>query len=477
MTNSAPVASVDVVASIGARIDRIPSLTRRHYRLIALLTGLFIFDIIDLGSFAYVAPALREEWGLSIDTIGVLTSTAFLGMFFGGLVGGRLADRFGRRPIILFAVTFFSLACLASAFAPGLEFLGVTRFLTGFGLQAATGAILVMASEVFPKPFRGRAMSAVLGFSLIGAPAIALVARVVVPAGQWHWVYIVGSFGIVIALLGVKLLPESSRWLAAHGRYAEADAQVQAYEDEFVRTRRRELPAPVVDAFVPTARNSSIAEIFSRRLIGRTIAATGAFCVLILLNYGLAQWLPTILVERGYPQDEALTFAFILSFAYIFGAFLALLIIDRVERKITIAASALLMAAAYLAIGFVDSVPVLLVAGFVAGLLSQTVSAVIYSYVPEMFPPEVRGLGAGFANGTGRIAGIFSGVIVAAVISAFSTQGVFIYLALVAFAMVVVIQFGPRIGIRESRAALASSRKASSMAGTASVDKATVAAE
>ncbi|MEV6171692.1 MFS transporter [Streptomyces sp. NPDC051954] len=448
---TAPSPTQDPAAGIGGRIDRIPAPTRRHLGLIAMLAGLFMFDIVDLGSFAYVAPVIREQWDLSIETIGILTSTAFLGMVFGGLIGGRLADRFGRRPVVLIAVTFFSLACLASALATGPVFLGVTRFLTGLGLQAATSAILVMASEMFPKPFRGRAMSIILGFALIGAPMIALVARIVVPMGTWQWIYVAGSGGVIIALIGIKVLPESPRWLASHGCYEQADALVTQYEEEYVRTKRRELPAPIVDTFVPVATKTSTAAIFSRGLIGRTLAATAAFCILILLNYGLPQWLPVILIDRGYPQDDALTFAFILSFAYVIGAFLSALIIDRFERKTTITACAVILIGAYLAVGFIPSVPVLLIAGFLAGLLSQAISAAMYSYVPEMFPVEVRGIGAGFANGMGRVAGVFSGVIVAAVIAAFATEGVFVYLAVVALAMALVIQAGPRIGIREAR--------------------------
>jgi putative MFS transporter len=424
----------------------------------AMLIGLFTFDIIDLGALAYVAPALREEWGISLGTVGLLTSAAFIGMFIGGLVGGRLADRFGRRRVLLLAVVFFSLASLSSAAATGPVYLGITRFLTGLGLQAATGAILVLVSEMFPKPFRGRAMSVVLGVSLLGAPLIGLVARVVVPGGGWPWIFVVGAMGLISAAVAYKALPESPRWLAAQGRWAEADAGVRAFEEEVQLATGRALPPLFVDRTVPQTHGSGLAELFRRGLIRRTGAATLAFCLLVLLNFGVAQWLPTILIERGYPQDDALTFTFILSFAYIVGALAAAVVIDRFERKVTIAVSALIMAAAYLSIGFVDLVPVLLVAGFIAGALSQTVAAILYSYVPEMFPTEVRGAGAGFANGVGRIAGAFSGVIVAAIITAFATEGFFIYLAGVAALMALAIQLGPRVGIREARDVLKEER-------------------
>src|SRR6266568_7407244 len=100
--------------SAGARLDRISVITRSHRTWVALLGIFFTFDLVDLNTFAYVAPALRSEWGLSITTVGAVTSASFLGMFAGGLLGGRLADRYGRRPTILVAATFYSACSLLS---------------------------------------------------------------------------------------------------------------------------------------------------------------------------------------------------------------------------------------------------------------------------------------------------------------------------------------------------------------------------
>ncbi|MEU1301526.1 MFS transporter [Streptomyces shenzhenensis] len=438
--------------SITRRIDSLPGLTRGHVTLAVLLTTLFFFDVVDLTSFAYVAPALLEEWDLSIGQLGTLTSTAFAGMFAGGLVGGWLADRFGRRPMVLTGVLLFSAASLAAAFAPNPELLGACRFVTGFGLQMTTGAVLVIVSETFPKPFRGRVMALILGVSLVGAPVIALIARLVVPIGLWHIVFIVGALGVVPAAFAFRTLPESPRWLALNGQGDRADAQLSEYERQAVAKYGALLPVTPDEATAAEPGTTSVLAIFTSGLFGRTVVAVLAFCGLVLLNYGFGAWLPTILVERGYPQDDALTFAFILSFASMIGALVAIMFIDRIERKTAIAAGVLIMAVCYLAVGFVESVPVLLIAGFAANMLAQTVSATMYSYVPEMFPTQVRGVGAGLANSMGRFAGIFSSIILAAVLSAFAVEGVFLYLTAVAVVMAAVVCFGPVIGIRASRA-------------------------
>lgn len=440
-------------AGITARLDRLPGLTRRHRGLVALLVSLFFFDIIDLISFSYVAPALMKEWGITLGQVGILTSTAFVGMFLGGFLGGRVADTIGRRPTVIIGVVVFSLASIVTAFADGPVMLGILRGVMGIGLQAATGAILVTVSESFPKPFRGRVMSLVLGFSLIGAPLIAFIARVVVPIGLWHIVFLVGGLGLIPALLAVKYLPESPRWLAVQGRGDLADAQLRAYEDSAVRTFGPLAEVPVFEEPVAGAR-SSIFDIFRPALIGRTLVAAGIFSCFILLNYGFGAWLPTILVRRGYPEDDALSYSAVLAFAGIAGALLGAMFVDRVERKVTIAGGAVIMAVCYILIGFVESVPVLLIAGFISMLLAQTVAATMYAYVPEMYPVAVRGVGAGFGNGIGRVAGISSGFIVAFIMTNSSIVGLFVYFAAVAILMAVIVAFGPRIGMREAARAL-----------------------
>ncbi|WP_197487774.1 MFS transporter [Rhodococcus sp. LB1] len=115
----------------------------------------FFFDTMDAAMLGHAVPALRAEWGLSISTIGFLSSTTFVGMMIGAVVGGRLADRVGRRPIILGSVVFYSVFSLATGLAPNVTSLAVFRALSGLGLQAMIGVRLVFVSEMYPKHLRG----------------------------------------------------------------------------------------------------------------------------------------------------------------------------------------------------------------------------------------------------------------------------------------------------------------------------------
>lgn len=436
---------------IEARMDRIPKLTPFHRKLMVVLTALFFFDLVDLAAFSFVAPAIRAEWGLSIEQLGLLTSSVFVGMVLGGLIGGRLADRFGRRRVVLVGVAVFSLASLASAFAPGIETLLIARVITGLGLTATTGVVLVMVSELFPKPFLGRVMAIVLGFATLGVPTIAIIARIVVPMGAWRSIFVVGALGLVVVLAAMKFLPESPRWLESRGRIDEADRGMKVVEENYLTRYRTALPAPIVHDEARLVQKASYIELFRRRTVLRTVAATLIFGFQVQLTYGIGQWLPVLLIERGTPQADALTFAMILTFGQVAGTLVSSLVLDRFERKTTLAVAAAVVVIGYLLMGFIPTIPVLLIAGFIANIALSFVIAATFTFVPEVFPSHIRGTGAGFANGIGRLAGVAGSFIISAVIISYSTVGVFVYLAGVAFALILITFISPTTGVKQAR--------------------------
>jgi putative MFS transporter len=129
----APMTAVE----LAARLDRLP-LSRFHRRVLYGLAFGFFFELADLSTFSYAAPGLEKYLGLTIDDIALVTSIAFLGMFLGATVGGRLADAFGRRRMLLAAIAWYSFWSLVNAFMWNVPSLLVARMLTGAGLGAMT---------------------------------------------------------------------------------------------------------------------------------------------------------------------------------------------------------------------------------------------------------------------------------------------------------------------------------------------------
>ncbi|MFS8200762.1 MFS transporter [Streptomyces sp. CWNU-52B] len=430
--------------SATARLDRIPVATRSHRRWAVLLGFLFSFDLIDLNTFAYVAPRLREQWDLSLDTVGYVTSIGFAGMFIGALLGGRLADRFGRRRVLLGAVVFYSVFSLLSALSFNVWQLGAARFLTGIGLQAMTGVLLVWVSEMYPRALRGRYQSWILVLGFTGVPVAAWVSRLVIPISteSWRWVFVVGALGIFGVLVAARILPESVRWHVAHGREKEALALVARLEAEAVAQTGAELPPPQETPQPPRAR---LADLLTGRNRRRLIATSLVSVFLILCFYGFNSWLPTLLVENGYTQSESLTVTSWLAAAAVPGALLAIPFIDRWDRRLMLLGIESCVAVLLLAFGVVDGGAALIVCGFLATMLLQCGVAVQYTYIPEVFPTPLRGLGAGVATGFGRLAGVIGGVSVGWIYRTFGFTSVFVYLAVMALLMgLVLVVLGER---------------------------------
>jgi MFS transporter, putative metabolite:H+ symporter len=414
-------------AALKARIDRLPVATATHRSWMGLLAFFFIFDTMDAAMLGYVAPALKAEWGLSISTIGLLSSITFVGMMAGAVLGGRLADRLGRRKIILGAVVFYSVFSVAAALSPNVAVLGIFRILTGVGLQAMTGVLLVFVSEMYPKHLRGRYQAILLGLGCIGVPLVSGLASVIIPLGpgMWRWVFVIGGLGVIGGLVGLRTLPESVRWQADNGRTVEAEALVTRLEEEAER-KVGPLPEPVLAQEVEPG---TLRDLLSRKYIGRLVVLSICMICFILINYGFNGWVATLLVERGTPNAQALRIAFFISLASVPGAFLAYPMIDRFERRTVGAISMVLVAVFLLVFAFASNPTLMIISGFLLTAFSYVALSVLYTYAPEIFPTNIRGLGAGIGNGMGRVAGIAQGFIVAALFGAFGFSSVFAYMA------------------------------------------------
>lgn len=426
------------------RLNRVDVMTRTHKRWLAVLAALMVVDMADLNTFAYAAPGIRADWGLSVGDVGTITAASFLGMFAGSIVGGRLADRFGRKRIIVAGIMFFSTFSLLSAFAVGVPDLVAYRILTGFGLQAVTVVLLAYVSEMFPRHYRGRAQTWILAVSLLGIPAMAWLARWVVPMSPsaWRWVFVLGASGILLIPIVLRFLPESVRWLQENEHHERAEAVVAQLEAEAREVTRAELPAIVRQPVVVAGRPR---DLIRGGYLKRT--AVLSICMSLALSgfYGFNSWVPTLLVENGFSTQQSLTYTSWMSLAAVPGALIALLFVDRFERRNTIFVIYLILPILMLTFGFTNSTLTLVATGTLITMTLQMVNPCWYTYLPEIFPTNLRALGAGLGNGLGRLAVFGTTFLVAALLGAIGFTGVFIYLAsIVLLAGIIMRIFGER---------------------------------
>jgi MFS transporter, putative metabolite:H+ symporter len=207
-------------------LDAAP-LTKTHWRTtIVIGLGLF-FDIFDVFLAGVLSTVLKKSFGLSPATLPAVLGSSFLGMFFGAMFMGAIADRIGRRPAFLINLGIYSLFTLAGSFSPNAITLIATRFFAGIGIGAQLPLSDAYLSEILPARVRGKLISLAYTIGFCGIPAVGLSARVLVPltflgVDGWRWMFVAGSVGGLVVWMLQRYVIESPRWLEAMGRTDEA---------------------------------------------------------------------------------------------------------------------------------------------------------------------------------------------------------------------------------------------------------------
>jgi putative MFS transporter len=426
-----------------------------HRRTAALLAYLFFFELGDLNSFAYAAPALRQQWHLSIDTIAAITSASFVGMFVGAMSAGTLSDHIGRKRALVATTLWYSSMSLLNAWAWSVPSLFAARLLTGVGLSGMTVVAMTYIGEMFPSRVRGAFQARILMFGLMGIPATAYVARFTVPQADWGWraVFVWGSLAVFFPLFA-RRLEESPRWLEHRGRHDEAEAVLTRIESE--SGRADDSSALKGGSFQARQINQDAAResIGIKGLIrsgagGRALLLISVWFCQTLGFYGFNAWVPTLLAEQGFSIARTLAQSSAISIGVVPGAWIASMIADRWERKYLIAIVAILVGTFGMIYGLSFNTWIIVTFGFLVAMTQQVFAPILYAYTAECFPTNARNTGAGLSYGIGRLGNAVGPLIVAFLFMTYGYRSVFAYIAACwALVAMLVLAFGPRMNAR-----------------------------
>jgi putative MFS transporter len=442
-------------AAISARLDRLPT-TRRIWMMVVLLSLGGCFEYYDLFLTGFIAPGLVRSRIFTVTTAGFFGNNGiasfvaafFIGLFVGTIVFGFVADRFGRRSIFTASLIWYSICTLVMAFQHSAAGINLWRLLAGVGIGVELVTIDTYLAELMPKRLRGRAfvVNAAIQFSILPvAAALAwwLVPRAPLGIDGWRWLVAIGAAGAVVVWLLRRRLPESPRWLAQHGRLAEADRIISRLEAGAIAAHAARLP-PVAPVPEPVTQGSLL-EIFAPRYLPRTI-------MLILFNvfesvgyYGFANWVPTLLIKHGITITHSLQYTFVIAIAAPFAPLLFFGVADRVERKWLIMASALGVGVFGLVFAAVRSPAAIIGCGVLLTIANNVMSFAFHTYQAELYPTRIRAVAVGFVYAWSRLSVVFMAFVIAFTLRGFGVSGVF---TLIAGSMAVVIVaiglLGPR---------------------------------
>lgn len=441
---------------IGARLERLPVSAAMWRRVLLISLGGF-FEFYDMFMSGYIAPGLVKSGILTKTTPGLFgtegiagfVAAFFAGLFLGTMVFGFVADRFGRRTIFTYSLLWYMAASAVMAFQTTAFGLDLWRFIAGIGVGVELVTIDTYIAELVPRQIRGRAFAfnQVVTFSAV--PVAAFLAWLLVPIAPfgfdgWRWVVLAGSLGALVVWYIRLKVPESPRWLAHHGRVAEAEAILDGFEREAGVE-----PTNSVAAEEPQADDDwrrGIGEIFRPPYLTRTV-------MLIVFNlfqtvgfYGFSNWVPTFLISQGITVTKSLQYTFIIALAAPCGPLLASLFTDKIERKWVIVGAAGCVAAFGLVFGNVTAMAPLILFGVLVTLSNNTMSFSFHAYQAELYPTRIRATAVGFVYSFSRLSTVFTAFLIAFVLGNAGVSGVF---TLIAGAMAVVMLsiglLGPKV--------------------------------
>jgi putative MFS transporter len=358
--------------TVGERLDRV-SLNSFHWRVLGLIAaGLFI-DVYDQAMGGGIIAALLKSGWSDLRLNGVFLSSTFLGLMVGAWAAGPLSDHYGRRAAFQINLLIFGLGSLAAAFAPSMTWLIVLRFVmcVGLGAEIVVGGGTMV--EFVPTARRGRIV-AMLGLcSAFGAIAATVANYLITPNLGWRWMFVSGGVSALVVWLARRAMPESPRWLEAHGRHAEAEAIIRQIEGANYRPCQ-----PVGALRLGSAQVVPMRVLASRNIIRITITSLVANIVLMFTVWLFNGWIPSFLVKQGLSVSSSLGFVAIMSAGTLIGTLAGIYVIEKVNRRAAIVGGCLAAAVAGAIYPFSPSVEVAAAVGTVVMTALYFLLAVVY---------------------------------------------------------------------------------------------------
>lgn len=435
------------MSDTSTRLDKLP-FTRKHGKVLFGSGIGWALDAMDVGLISFIIAALAQQWNLDKGETGLIASIGFVGMAIGASLGGLLADRFGRRQIFAATLLIYGLATGASALVGGIALLLVLRFFVGLGLGAELPVASTYVSEFAPARIRGRVIVILEAFWAVGWTASALIGYFVVPASEngWRWAFAIGAIPAVYALVVRWGLPESARWLVTRGKHGEAEKIVASFEaspamfDAASKSRPTKAPTeegsaqpstsaedhaeqasgPVPGQTTPVAVSAGarLAALWSPELRVRTACIWIVWFCVNFAYYGAFIWIPSILVDAGFPLVKSFGFTLIITLAQLPGYAVAAWLIEIWGRRLTLSVFLAGSAVSAIFFGTVHTESAIILSGMALSFFNLGAWGALYAVTPELYPTSLRATGAGWSAGVGRIASIIAPLLVPVLLAA-----------------------------------------------------------
>ncbi|ARG33629.1 MULTISPECIES: 3-(3-hydroxy-phenyl)propionate transporter MhpT [Acinetobacter] len=341
---------------------------------IAICFLIAVIEGIDIQAAGIAAVGIRESFGLNSSQLGIFFSAGILGLLPGALMGGRYADRIGRKMVLIGAVAIFAVFTLFTVWVNTFYTLLLVRFLAGAGLGAAMPNLIALVSEAVSNENRGRAVGLMYCGMPIGAILVSLLAAYDV-SGHWQTIFYVGGVVPLLVLpLMIKFLPESR---------------------EFLQTRFQDKSITHIQ--------SSFKNLFQNNYASQTLLLWASYFFTLMVVYIMLSWLPSLFMELGFSRQQGSLAQVFFQMGAAIGTVVLGILIDRWNKAYVIILMYIGILAGLFSLNGAGNLTAMYAAAALMGTFTIGGQGVLYAFGSIVYPTEIRATGVGSAAAVGRI--------------------------------------------------------------------------
>lgn len=392
-----------------------------------------IVDGFDGQMIGYAIPLIMKEWGVTRAAFSIAVASGLAGMAFGSLSAGVLADKFGRKPVLIVSIFLFGTSTMLIGQASDVSSIALIRFFAGLGIGAALPAATTLTAEYIPLRFRTMAVTTAIVCYPVGGMLAGLAAAQILPSQGWRtFFFFGGALAIAYAVFLIFTLRESPKYLARQSsRWEELRTLMSRMAHEVTHVRE------FTDGIIESTKRGNVAELFRHGRAADTSWLWIAFFMIQLSIYTAYSWLPTMLTTEGLSPALAGMGLTAYNFGGIFGAILCAAAINRYGSRWPMIFWAAMSAVTAMGLKVVNITVTpdtfLWGLGF-HGLFVTALQCAMFALCAHIYPTVIRTTGAASAMAFGRIGAFTSAFAGAAMISA---DGASAYLNLLGGSMIV----------------------------------------
>ena len=376
-------------------------LDKKHATITVLICFLIaVIEGLDIQAAGIAAAGIREHFALDSSQLGVFFSAGILGLLPGALIGGRFADRIGRKKVLIWSTAIFAIFTLCTVWVNSFNSLLAVRFLAGAGLGAAMPILITLASEAVTPENRGRAVGLMYCGMPVGAAILSLIASTDFGSNWKNIFYLGGLLPFIVIPLMMWLLPESREFLKAQAAGKDVTAQ-------------------------NAAPKASFKDLFNSQNLLRTLFIWVSYFFTLMVVYIMLSWLPSLFMELGFSRKEGSTAQFYFMVSATVGTVILGMLTDRWKKAYVILLMYGGILAGLFALNAAGSLMQMYMASALVGAFVIGCQGVLYAFGSIVYPTEVRGTGVGVASAVGRVGAMLGPAIAGQLLAAgFGAAGV-----------------------------------------------------